>query len=1691
MLKNKILEKLLAIILIFTLTFTNFAFVTKSYASSFTEAIFGEESDTGHKNVEFEAYFGTEENKQTSVISDVNNQDLAISMKLNVHDSGYLKDAKIAIVEKEENGLNFELKEKEELDDYVQSVEDNIITMQQINNSNDTVEITVPIQYKNEKFVSEEKISKDFLVVLTGVYVDEKGEENQIAKETTLNVSWEDNREVKVENSVEKYIDYGDGVILQTILKVDDSTDANSLPIKESEIVIDAPAFENVYPSEVSIIANSTMATNGENVGEVTFDQNNWNYDADNNKITIKVDNLKQLVKVDEFEDEYLQDAEKDVVEESRYYNGSGIDEYLITYTYKNLEIPQEPITLNSNIEAKLSVLSGSKENNVNVVTNNENHEYALDGKTGEIVSLNIDNETPEVSKAYTYMNYANNGKYETELLSKTMINISYSQIVEGIVVEDVANSYIDKNSNRYENNDIYYKQIYISKENFNKILGENGEIKVLDINGNVISTINNESQVNEQGNIVVNFENINSRLVFQLTKPIAEGNLVIGNIKVMKNSSLDKATFINMASISTNSTIKANYTYVEEAVEVGNVETVTNLVDTKTKANLVINKNSFSTLENNTNVELRVELNNANDTSDIYGHSVFEIELPESIENIEITDASLLYAEGLTLTSAEVVNKTIVITLDGIQEGINSGVLTNGTNIVLNANIKVNLYTPAKTETIKFRYNNSEATNYENEGKSEITINYSAPTGLVAVNGISNYKDNNIVTSVRQGKKEDLIDIYSTEKNPTMELIIMNNNGNTVSNVSILGRIPFTGVKDIVNGNELGTTLDSKLITGLVSDQRNSTQFTVYYSENKEATKDLNDASNKWLTNPESFDNIKSYLIMPVDSNYQMQDTEVLRFTYQFAIPANLPHNENFYGTFAVNYTNNSELAVTNEVSIPDLVGLTTGKGPELSITTEINKETVKEYQDFVLKTVVKNVGENKAEDIKIQIPIPDNTTYISYDIEREDVTSSIDDNILNINLLELEKNEEIVVDLHLQTNIISMMNIDTINIEMSSNVTAKDLNTVMTSNTSKVKVVKADLKISQYSMQNNSMVQTEVYTPEKEVSFLIYVQNIANKELNNIVITEELPTEFSFVKASIMKLSDDKTRFEDVSQANFDETTRTITWNVNKLNQHEQVMLGVTVKANQLQNNVTSSRANTVIKAKADGTDTYESNTMTTEIAKPVLVINQTTDTKNTYIQEGDKINYKFTVKNEGKAIAKNLVLTDIVPDGVIVQNIKCLVDGEQHSTRTATNEAVITADLMPGSELVVSIDGVANLLKGVKEKSITNYAELSSKNIAAIRSNEITHIVEPSPALSSNLDNEEEGSDTSVKANITKTYKIAGVAWLDKNSNGMREDGEELLPGIAVKLVDSQTGIIQKAVTTDSTGSYTFSGVQNGNYLVIFDYDTVKYSVTTYQKDGVDPNVNSDALTTKLEQEGKVRNGAITDVIKVENGSVSGIDIGLILADTFDLKLEKTISKITTQTSKGTTTDKYENTTFAKTEIAAKYISGSTVYIEYTFKVSNVGDITGFVKKIVDYMPEGMTFNSSLEANSSWYTGSDGNLYTTVLADKELAPGESTTIKLVLTRQMTEENTGVINNVAEIYEDYNVYGVSDNNSTPANKAQGENDLGSADVSILIKTGEIFINISIIITTILLIGIAVFITYNKIVLSKKKGGV
>lgn len=1754
--KNKILEKLLAIILIFTLTSANFAFVTKSFATSLAETLFGVKSDTGHKNIEFEAYFGTEEEKETSVISDVNNEELAIRMDLNVKDSGYLKNAKIEIAETEEGkGLNFELKnngtrneeliegmvqESEEnsesdslldamvssdnasnpfvsamgtqedneqeieevttpeetdivLPEGVQSIEDNIITLQQIA-SNSELKIDLPIKYKNESFVNENKFSNDCVVRFTGIYVDDDGEENEVSRDYNLKVCWKDERKVNVSSSIEKYIDYEKGVIVQTLVKVDNTSSVNSLPVKESALIIDVPNYLNVKPSNVTVLAKSTMGTNGQTPETITFNENNWNYNQDENKLFINVSNEKQLVTVNEFENEFLKEADREVVEEERYYNGTGCDEYLITYTYNDVQAVEEAVEFSSNIEARMTTFSGAEQDEFkNIVTNNNNYVFSLEGKTGDIVSLYIESETDEVSKAYSYLNYNNSGKYESEFKSNTIVNISYTEIINGLNVEDVENVYIDKAENRILTDDLYYKQISIAKESFSRILGEQGTIKIFDVNGNELITINNETEVNEGGFIVIKFPEGYSRLRYEISKPVSEGNLIINNVKAMKNATIDKQTLQNVASLNTKTVIKADYNYVDGTVEVANGESTIKLNDTTTKVSLVLDRDNLSTLAMNTDVEMRLELNNAVDTSDVFGASTYEITLPESIENVEVTNVSLLYGEGLEIKSAELIDGRIIrITVDGVQEGINSGVLTNGTNIVINANLKANLFTPAKSEVIKVSYTNNEATSYADNGSVEYQITYSAPTGLVAVNSISNY--NNVgatLTSVRQGEKEDILDIYSEAKVAKMEVIVMNNNGNKVSDLAILGRIPFKGVKDIESGEDLGTTLDTKLISGITSDEHNKTEFKVYYSENGEATKDLNSEENGWILEPESLENMKSYLIVPVDEKYEMEDTEVLRFTYDYEIPANLTHNEKFVGTFLAYYTNMGDVAITEEETVPDKVGLTTGAGPEVSAELKVNKNKVKEFEEIQINVVATNIGSDRADDVVIELPLPNEVEYVSHESENENINVNVEEKVLKISVPSLERQEKVETTISLRVADAPKDG----KLEFIAKVTAKDLGTEIKTEPQIVDVTAAEFEIKE--SDRSDIDEEVVYIAGRELKLSIRVKNLTKETLNNVVVEKILPEEFTFEKAYVIGYESDGITSYEETQGTYDEDSRKVTIKVDQLEGRRAKQLFVIAKTNGLSDDSTKKTVGTTSTVKADGTETYESNELLLNIASPVLVVSQTTDKTDTYLKEGDTLTYTFTVKNEGDAIAKSVVLTDQIPDGLSVQKISYISNGIPVERKiSSSKDAVVKTDIEPGNELVANVTMLASSLNGAEEKTVTNYATLSSSTMEEVQTNSITHIIEANEeyknVLSSGQTNSTQTPNQATQSNIDKTYKITGIAWLDSNENGTRDDGEELLSGISAKLVNSETGVIQKSVTTDSLGAYSFAGVNNGSYLIIFDYDTVKYTVTAYNKDGVAAGVNSDALTTKVDQDGKSRNAAITDVITISNGSVSNIDIGLVLADTFDLKLDKTVSQVTIQDSSSKTTkDQFDNVKFAKSEIASKYVSGATTYIEYTLTVSNVGDVAGYAKKIIDYIPEGMTFNSSLKDNQGWYTGTDGNLYYTGLSETELKQNESRTIKLVLTKQMTEENTGMVHNIAEIYEDYNIYGISDCNSIPGNKAQNENDLSFADTGIFIKTGEVFIYTSVIITTILLGSIVVFIAYNKIVLAKRKGGV
>ena len=1704
MLKRNVKKKIMAMILIFTLTFANFAYVTESLAANIFTAVLGSTTGTGHENVVFEAYFEADGQKLNSVISDVTNNELAIKAQVDVLENGYLKHAKVELVEAEEGkGLNYKVRSFEEIPENLQGAVDNTFEFKQINDYDEISELVIPIDYKNEEYINENKLSSVSIVRFTGIYVDDSGKEIEVSKEVPLTVSWKDEREVRVETFVEKYIPFENngatGIIFQTLVKVDSETEANTLPVKTSEVNVQVPTIDDVKPTRVEVNALSTKGTNGKFAEEVVFDASNWTYDAEASNVRITVENQKQLVVVEEFADEFLKELEQEVIEEERYYSDASADEYLVTFTYPAVEVA-EVVELKLSANAKLEIFSGDQDIQVIKEASTE-QDVSLTGQAGEIVSYSVENETKEVSKAYTYLNYNTDNNYEIEYKTKNIINVSYKDIIEELILTDVGNEYVLKDGTTVSNTDTVYKEVNLDKANMVEILGEEGTVEIFDDLGNSLTLINKETPVTEDGKISITFNSEYRNLVIKTSKPVAEGILVVNTTKVSKDASIAKEQYVNAEKLNLNTNLKAKYTYVDELVEIGTNASEVILTDTITNPNIILNRDSLSTLSTNENVEIRIELNNDKVETDPYGNSVFEVIMPEYVENVVVTDATLAYAEGLNIAGTEVYQNeegkfVIKVTLNGKQEALNSGVLTNGTNIEIYANIDIDLFAPAKEVTLELKATNEFATKYPEEAKL-INVKLSAPTGLVAINSTKNYNEaGTTLTSVRQGIKSDLIEIYADSKIAIMDIVVMNNNGNTVSDLVILGRIPFEGVKDILTGNDLGTTLDTRFVSGLVPDANNSTAFDIYYSENKEATKDLEDESNGWVLNPENLQNMKSYLIVPQEENYEMPDTEVFKFSYEYEIPANLAHNEDIYGTFLAYYTNNAEVSITDETSAPDIIGLTTGEGPELQITTTTNTNSVSEFEEVKVTATVKNVGEDTARDVVVKIPVMENVKIKNTESSREDAVVNVGNGYVTYTLSEVAVTEEVSATVTLEVE--KQNSEDTDNkLVFKSEVNARDLGTEIVSEEVSVTIEEAEFAITG-STTSKDYIDDAILPVGFDLTLAFTPENLTERDLNNVVVTVRLPENATFKAASLVTPTLAEPILDD-TVASYDESTRTVTWRVDKIEAEGSKVFRLEIVTANLPEGTYKQEGSFIAEVKADGTKTYTSNEQVLTVGKSSLVVHQETLTDNTYVQEGDDIRYKFVIRNDGAVMARDVVLTDILSDGLRIRSLSYKIGNGASTERKVYNNdaASIVLDIPAESTAEVIVKARATTVGDAVESTVENYGNLSENDGPVTETNKITHIVE-AQADKAVLTDDNKSHSTNINSttnpsssgtNVVKTYKVTGTAWLDSNANGARDNDEQKLSGVIARLVNSETGVIVKSVETDSKGTYTFAGVENGNYIVVFDYDTVKYTVTTYQKSGVEPNINSDAITTKLEQDGKQRNGAVTDVFTVKDSAVSNIDIGFVLADTFDLSLDKYITKITVQNNAGTVNNEFENEKLAQAPIHAKQLASSTVYIEYKFVVSNVGDVAGYAKKIVDYIPEGMTFMSDL--NPDWYTGTDGNLYTTALEEEQITSGETRELKLVLVKKMTEENTGLVNNTAEIYEDYNIYGISDKNSEPANKVQGENDLGLADAILTVRTGEVFIHISVIITTVLLGSIVVFITYNKIVLRRKKGGV
>lgn len=1645
--KNKIFKTSIILVMILTMTMTNFIFVGNSLISYALD----DGNSTNHNNIEFNTYFKNEKGeKVASLDTTASNKDATLYLYLNVKQEGYLNGS-ISL----KNGANFKLVASDH--QYVEKVENNTIKLYNIT-AGTSIEIPVKIEPVKEETYQVGLLDVESEISLSGIYKDSSQKDKKInaTKSVKLNlvdeITQEDIiNEVSIITNKVSNVNGEEKRVVQLSWNI--GTKSNSYPIQEITANINAPVIEGKEPQIEKQVNLNTMTA---------YDSH---YENGINQITLT-----------------NQKTEQGTIT----WKTSGTENIILTYLYDK-DVNLEDIAIKTEVNMLLHNQKEIKHNS----------QITLDKEEKDaVVEVTTQNQENAIYKGKPMAGI------DRQYLTKTAVKVNLAKMVKEIIVQENESTYTVGESENQAN--IFYQQTLIAKEQFDKLLGENGVITIINQADQVIGTIDAKTEVNENGYMVINYEENQTKAIrIQTTEPITEGTLEMNHIKNIKETQKE--------TVKAASRIHTIIAYQYNQGIINQVENTIPLQDTVTESKITIDTNQLSTVVNN-HVEMKVTLLSNGEKYDLYENPNLMITLPSQVENINITNISKLYDDnnefGDTIQYA-IQNNQINLVLNGKQTNYTTAV--EGITIVIEADVKVSKTAATSEEQIVMNYQNANALTYANDAVANAPIKITAPREITTVNSIH---DLSVETIGEEEKTEVMMEKGTVAKRMKADMEIINSNTAAIQDVKILGDFPTDNSE-----SNMGIAITEGIQVAGVENAK------VYYSENENPTDDITDAQNGWSENLETAQP-KTYLILldTIDSQSSVQAN------YQMTIPENLAYNQVASEGYSINATN-SETGMETKLA-STRIAMQTGVGPKVEVelhasvgADELKENAVVKNGEVIRYQIkVSNTGTEDATNIAVVGQVPEGTTLVE-PMEHYEYTGSAyyqekaESKTYTAKMDSLKVGESAVAEYEVRVNKdVSAGTAIKNEIELQygeAKTTSSITNVTETSN------VRASLKritdktdsiykgdyIEYYAIienmsnaeQKDVMIQTNLSDNAEvvEIGVLtgIPVQNITDKDLAEITPTQK-PNSNSTndynAEEHVTGTQEDDDE-EDVLNENYQKLTYQKEINIGNIASGETKVVYYRVKTKEAE------KMSMSVIAKASQ-QTSRSNLWNDTTLYYSIKANMTTNTDSQFVGTGDEIEYHITVENTGTG-EDFFRIVDEIPNDLEIKSI--VVDGQEKSIPEDSNKVEIYKVLKAQTVTNITITAKVGYHENANVKTITNLATVEDDGGEKVATtSEITHIIKSYEEEGDNSNNNNntnnnngEGNSNSGNNNNNNNSNqntaqgnnmIAGVAWLDLDSDGVKETGESLLPNITVKLLNVETNEIVKngegndiTATTNEEGIYILQNIANGKYIVIFEYDNTKYGLTTYQVSGASESENSNAVMNDLTIDGTTTKVASTDIIIVEDANIANINIGLIQLKDFDLQLEKYVSQILIQNASGSTVRKYDNANMAKVELDAKKVNGSTILVEYNIKVSNVGEVDGYAKKIVDYMPSDLKFSSEL--NKDWYQ-TNGMLYNASLANDKIAAGDSKTITLTLTKAMTENNTGLTTNVAEIAEDYNELGISDSNSTPGNKAEGENDMSSADVIISIRTGGM-LYLSIFIVMVAVSGAIAFI-----ILKRKK---
>ncbi|MCI8636510.1 MAG: hypothetical protein HFJ36_01385 [Clostridia bacterium] len=595
-----------------------------------------------------------------------------------------------------------------------------------------------------------------------------------------------------------------------------------------------------------------------------------------------------------------------------------------------------------------------------------------------------------------------------------------------------------------------------------------------------LIEIITKDSIEDENGYVKINYPDKEIKNIkMHLTKPVNLGELKIYNKKAIdSNTGYSKQELEKIQNLE--NTIKLNETTMETKME---------LLDTKTEAEISMENNKLSTLQNNENVQIMVTLLSNSEEYDLYKNPKVEITFPKEL-NINVKSISQLnLEEQIQIKEARLKENVLTLTLEGEQEGyINNA--NEGIQIAIIADISIGKTTPTKNTNIEVKL-----TNENKQGETQYPLKIQSKYGVLMLNKLENYNQAQETLETMDSQETNIeLDTYSNEKIATKTIQIINNYEKPISEVSVIGTI-----------EENNMDLSFKDI--ILPENKN---IKIYYSGN----------NNEWKENIEEVEKAKAYKIIFED---EIGAGELVEIAYSIHIPENLEPKStgNIKNTLEYKYQENTE------TTISEIKCSTKSETPK-----DFNPSNTTNEQDGIKVEIMATSGGQQLKDkdtvkegqgIYYKIRVTNETNDILTNINLE----AINTNAIYYNLIEYEEDVDFIIytkyrmeeDESLTSK---QLKIDTLNPgetkEVSYQVSVKEVEDNNQELTGEIKIT-AD-NYEEKTIQNiTNKIETgnikatiqflysediELYE-KSDIPFAVNVKNISDKELEDVIV--EIP--------------------------------------------------------------------------------------------------------------------------------------------------------------------------------------------------------------------------------------------------------------------------------------------------------------------------------------------------------------------------------------------------------------------------------------------------------------------------------------------------------------------------------------------------------------------------------------------------------